>query len=251
MYKQLTWTVILVVFMTMTILFEAKKVMANDVVIGTVNVAPRGFIDKEGVALGGSYEIVNKIAEEAGLSYVNHLVPFARLFRQIKQGIVDVALLVPNKKINEISIPLIYIRDVNFIIVGKKGSKIDDLSEMVGKKVRYLRRSVISAQIAKSLDVHESEGNNYASMLEMLLAGRIDFVIGPKTNIYWTLRELNYPADKLGMPLSVKKLKMYLVYAKKTADEKVMSALIIAAEKLKKAGEIQAIINKYDYSKVE
>ncbi|NQZ32660.1 MAG: transporter substrate-binding domain-containing protein [Oceanospirillaceae bacterium] len=248
MRKRNKRTIILFFWVTLAALFMCTKVFAIDVTITTVGVNPRGFVDEQGVIVGSSYEIVNRIAEEAGLTYNNSLVPFHRLVRTLKSGKTDIALLVPNKRVNEISIPLISVQSVNFIVIGRKGTRIKKLNEIAGKRVGYLRKTVIVSQIMEGLDIQKSEGGQYSSMLKMLILGRIDFLIAPKANIYWALKELNYPPDELGEPLLVKKLEIYLVYSKKTADQKKMTTLIAAVKKLKKEKVIQAIINKYDYS---
>jgi len=248
MNKPKKWTTIPVVLVTLTMLFLFSKVFATDIRITTVDVHPRGFVDEYGVILGSSYEIVNKIAEEAGLNYNNSLVPFPRLMRMLKSGETDLALLVPNKRVNEIATPLISVQSVNFIVIGRKGTRVKNLGEIAGKRVGYLRKSVIVSQIMEGLDVQKSEGGKYSRMLKMLILGRIDFLIGPKANVFGALRELNYPPDELGEALLVKKLELHLVYSKKTADQEKITALIAAVTKLKNENVIQAITNKYDYS---
>lgn len=248
MIIQKKWIIAPVVLVAIATLFMCAKVFATDVTITTVGVNPRGFMNEQGVVVGSSYEIVNRVAEEAGLTYNNSLVPFPRLVRTLKSGKTDIALLVPNKIVNEIGIPLISVQSVNFIAIGRKGTSIKKLSEIAGKRVGYLRKTVIISEMIEGLNVQKSEGGQYSSMLKMLILGRIDFLIAPKANVFGALRELNYFPDELGEPLLVKQLEIYLVYSKKTADQKKMAALIAAVKKLKKEKVIQAIIDKYDYS---
>ncbi len=53
-------------------------VQARPLKIETIESAPFGYIDDQGKPAGIMYEIGNRIAEEAGMEYVNSIVPYAR-----------------------------------------------------------------------------------------------------------------------------------------------------------------------------
>lgn len=224
---------------------------SKEITIGTVDASNRGFIDDNGKFQGSSYEIVNSIVSDAGFTFQNTLMPFGRVLQYLGTGNINVALLVPNETTNQVAIPVEYIRDVNFIIVGKKDATINSLKDINGKSVGYLRLTPTAAKVFKDLEVMKVEGNKYKHMIEMLMRKRIDFLFGPESNIFWALRELNYSTEDLGTPLLIHKLGMYLMYSRKVADKQAISALASSAKKLKDNNTINNIIIKYETPKYQ
>ncbi|MFT2089820.1 substrate-binding periplasmic protein [Paraglaciecola sp. 2405UD69-4] len=224
-------------------------VCAKEINIATVDTSNRGYLNADGQVLGSSYEIVNSIVNDSGFTYKNTLMPFGRVLGYLGSGDIDVALLVPNETTNKVSIPLEYIQDVNFIVVGRNNLSIKRLTDIRGKSVGYLRLTPTAVEALKSLDVMKVEGSKYSHMIEMLMRGRIDVLFGPESNIFWALKNLGYARQELGEPLLIEKLDMYLVYSKKVADKSIMSALTSSAKKLKANNTIQEIIHKYEDSK--
>jgi len=228
--------------------FTSGDIFARDLTIATVHASNRGFIDQSGLIKGSSYDIMNSIAKEAALTYHNSLIPYGRIIAYLETGKIDTALLVLDETVTNVAIPLIYIQDVNFIVVGKLGTEIINLEDLEEKRVGYLRLTPSAKKLMGNLNIHKVEGNKYTHMIEMLMRNRIDVLVGPRSNIYWALKKLNYSPDDLGSPFVLKKAEIHLVYSKKSANEKTISDLITAAKKLKKNQIIQNIINNYDYS---
>lgn len=224
---------------------------SKEITIGTVETSNRGFIDDYGQFQGSSYEIVNSIVSDAGFTYQNTLMPFGRVLRYLDTGEVSVALLVPNEITNKVAIPIEYIRDVNFIVVGTKDTKIDSLNDINGKSVGYLRLTPTATKALKDIKVMQVEGSKYTHMIEMLMRNRIDFLFGPESSIFWALRNLNYSHEDLSTPLLVHKLGMYLMYSREIADKQTMSALVSSAKKLKDNNTINNIIIKYETPKYQ
>lgn len=235
-------------FVVITAMINCQSILASDITIATVHTSNRGFVDKNGVTKGSSYDIVNHIATTAGLTYDNNLVPFGRILSDLESGQVDLALLVPNETVNKVAIPIIYIQDVRFIVVGKVGTKLNSLDDIENKIVGYLRQSPSADALIGHLNIKKVDASMYTHMIEMLMRNRIDFVFGAESSIYWALQELNYSPNQLGTPLVLHKSEMHLVYSKRSANEQTIAALIKSAKKLKEDNVIQAIINKYNYS---
>lgn len=239
----------LVTLTSVLLVFCSLELLAQSINIATVNVGNRAFYDDSGLKQGSSYEILNEVVKEAGFTYKNELMPFGRILGYLETGAVELSLLVPNEIVNNVAFPLVHIQDVDFIIVGLKGFDIEQIEDIKGKKVGYLRMSPTANNFLKSVNVEKIQGGKYTRLIKMLMRNRIDVIFGPKSSIFGALRELEYSSDiLLGSSLSIEKLEMHLVYSKKVADEKIIASLITSAEKLKKDNTIQNIINKYEQS---
>lgn len=242
------WSLTTMLCLILVSIIAQKRALAVELTIATVDVIPRGYINQQGEAKGGSYDVVNKIVESAGYPYTNTITPYTRLMKELEFGMVDLALLVPNPKLNKIAIPIAYVRDVTFIIVGREGTKPNSLFDIQGKTVGYLRNAVTPQKLLENEDVVIVQANNYIQLIELLNSQRIDFILGPKINIYWALKELKAPPNSIGKGLPIKRLEMFLVYSRKTANAEVIINLATTIKQLHSSGVIQQVLRQYDYA---
>lgn len=247
MNKKMLWSLTTMLCLILVSIIAQKRALSFELNIATVDVIPRGYINEQGEPAGGSYDVVNRIVTEAGYPYFNTIMPYPRIMKELQYGKIDLALLVPNEKLNKIAIPIAYVRDVQFIVIGRKGTEIKSLNDIDGKRVGFLRNAVIPSKLVEGRDVLIAHSNDYTQLIKRLQSQRIDYIIGPRINIYWALKELGAPPDSLGQGLTLKRLEMFLVYSRKTADAQVLMNLASAIKKLQKNGVIKEALNKYDY----
>lgn len=214
---------------------------AKELKLATVNVT--------GSYSGASYEVLNLIVEEAGFDYRNTPIPFHRIISGLKEGSIDLALLVPNPKLNKIATPLIYVRDFNFIVVGKPGSQLNTKQQLAGKRIAHLRNAAITLKLIRDIDAHYTQANNYKQLIQMLATNRIDYIVGPKTNIYTAYSESEFRDKglKIEEALFLKSFELHLMLSKVNTEPEVASRLIKATKQLQNSGQISKLLEKYDY----
>lgn len=214
---------------------------AKELKLATVNVT--------GSYSGASYEVLNLIVEEAGFDYSNTPIPFHRIISGLKEGSIDLALLVPNPKLNKIATPLIYVRDFNFIVVGKPGSQLNTKQQLTGKRIAHLRNAAITLKLIRDIDAHYTQANNYKQLIKMLATNRIDYIVGPKTNIYTAYSESEFRDKglKIEEALFLKSFELHLMLSKVNTEPEVASRLIKATKQLQNSGQISKLLEKYDY----
>ncbi len=66
------------ILMSLVLIALPLSVQARQLRIETIESLPFGYLDRNGQPTGIMYEIGNRIAEEAGMPYVNAVVPYAR-----------------------------------------------------------------------------------------------------------------------------------------------------------------------------
>lgn len=227
--------------LVLLLLFVPRILFAKELKLATVNVT--------GSYSGASYEVLNLIVEQAGFQYTNTPIPFHRILSGLKDGSVDLALLVPNPKLEKIATPLIYVRDFNFIVVGKTGSKLNNKQQLTGKRVAHLRNAAITSKLVQGIDAHFIQANNYKQLIKMLVTERIDYIVGPKSNIFTAYNESEYANNgvKIEEALFLKSFELHLMYSKKSAEPEVASALIKATKQLHQENKITLLLERYDY----
>lgn len=228
------------------VVFLSAFSYAETLRIGTIEVANRGFYDENGKPGGSSFDIANRIVTEAGYEPSNVLMPYPRVLQYLESGEIDLAIVVANQSVRDIAYPMIHVQDVEFILVGRADEPINWQAEGGDKVVAHLRRSLNSLEMVEELGAMPLGVDQYSSMVQMLLHGRIDAVIGPRTNINWAMKEINQPLDKLGPPKTLHKLKLKLVFSKATVTHDTMNSLTETAKSLLSQQVIQGIIDSYE-----
>lgn len=224
----------------------AFNISAKELIIDTLDIAPFGHITPEGDYAGLLYEMGNKIAATAGLSYKNVLTPYPRTIIDLKNGTADIVIRYSNEELLEVAIPVGVIFGLPTIIIGRKGAHFKTLNDLHGKTVGMMRGGVFDSKFTEDKKILKHEAKNYEQVFNMLMANRIDAIIGSSTGIYYNAKNMNISKSQLSTPLHMKKRFFYLHYSKKTQDPKTIAALKIAMAKLIKNGEIQRILQKYD-----
>ena len=175
-------------------------------------------------------------------------MPYARIIPYLDDGTIDLALLVLNDTTNDVATPIAHIQNVEFVLLGASGGDIKGLDDLAGKKVAYLRRSANVRLLIENIPVSVTQADNYESLINLLLANRVDAIIGPRINIYWNLKEQNLSVEDVGDPIVIKEIEIYLVHSKVTITEERRVKLEEAIKKLQANGTIREIIKNYDYS---
>lgn len=236
-------TLLLLICLTLT------NIYTEELHIGTVDILPRGFINRDGEIVGSSYDLLNTIATHAGYTPVNKLLPFPRILSDLRSGDLDIALLVPTASVTEVAIPIGHLQDVNFILIGCYESSYSSLDDLDEKRVGYLRGSGTSSKLIEGQNVNIFEANDYHNLLKMLISKRIDAIIGPEINIYWTLNDMADPTIHLGERFVLKSSPLHLVISKKSSTEELTERLTHAIDQLTSDGTIESIIRQYNFSK--
>ncbi|MDG3087896.1 transporter substrate-binding domain-containing protein [Vibrio hannami] len=188
------------IWMLALVFITNGSAFAKDIVVAAVEVSQRGFWGEDGTAQGSSVEITNTVAQAANIQVKNVIMPYPRILHNLEVGKVDLALLVPNDKVTKVAIPLVHLQNVDFIIVGKRGTELNNVEDLTGKRVGYLRSSRISEKILENLDVINVEGDQYTHMIQMLMHDRIDAMVAAKYTFNYSLKELGYTWNDLSAP---------------------------------------------------
>ena len=211
--------------------------------IATIMLVPMGM--QEGSRESGIlYDIANEVAETAGFVPNNVILPFPRAARNIIAGKSDMTIMFTNKLILGHSVegpPVMTLRNV---IIGTAEHEYFNLEELRGKTVGSIRSASYDAVFDQDKAILKYELTEYDQIIKMLLANRLDAIIGVETSILHTLKMLKIPRGKLGRPLVLNKKKPRLQFSNNLSkpDRKHLEEALF---KMNQSGRIQAIVDKY------
>jgi ABC-type amino acid transport substrate-binding protein len=223
-----------------------QPALAASLRIETINGPPWGFVGSDGQPTGMMYEIGSRIAQEAGFSYSNTLVPYARTAFDIENGSADFILRFGNEQMARGAIPVATIVTMPVILIGPKGTHYKSLKELHGKTVGVVRSSSYVAQFDSDSAIKKYAVNDYVMMATMLSMHRLDGGVGASAGLYYGAYMAGVPREQLGEPLVLGHNDFVLFFSRKTANPETIKALKAAVDKLTASGEIHKIVNKYN-----
>jgi len=220
--------------------------MAASLRIETINGPPWGFVGSDGQPTGMMYEIGSRIAQEAGFSYTNALVPYARTGFDIENGNADFILRFGSEQMARGAVAVATIVTMPVILIGPKGTHYKSLRELHGKTVGVVRSSSYVGNFDSDGAIKKYAVNDYVMMATMLSMRRLDGGVGASAGLYYGAYMAGVPRDQLGEPLVLGHNDFVLFFSKRTASPDTLKALKAAVDKLSASGEIRKIVNKYN-----
>lgn len=223
----------------------ASSAFSEPLRIATIQGPPWGFVGSDNKPTGMMYEIGNKLAEVAGLPYVNHLVPYPRTAFDIEHGNADVILRFSNEHMRRVATPVATIVKMPIIIVGPSGTQFRSLDELSDKTVGVVRTSAYVEAFDANTAIRKYPVNDYQIMAKMIARRRLDAGIGSSAGLYYGAMAAGVKPEELGAPLVLGTNDFILFCSNKTVAPATIEALKRAADKLAASGEINRIVSKY------
>jgi polar amino acid transport system substrate-binding protein len=213
--------------------------------IDTILLSPFGFLNEDGKRTGFFYDIGSQIAKEAGFSYENSIVPFARMVHNLKNGNSDFSIFLRSKENDKIAVPIAPVFSLTNIIVGLKGTKFDSLQSLYGKTVARVRGARYDKLFDNNTAIKIIDTGDYSESIRILVHKRIDAVIITKMGFLFTLQQLGYSKGDFSDPFILNTKDAWVQFSKTTADDTKIAALKEATERILKGDTIQNLFNKY------
>lgn len=218
---------------------------AKELRIVTIDSAPFGFRASDGKPTGMIYEISNRIAEEAGFTYTNEILPYARTVHAVGCGDADFVIRYGNAELEKVAIQVARVLSLPTIVVGHPSIKFETLKDLHGKTVGIPRGGRFDDAFEADTTILKYPVADYAQTIKMVTAQRIDAGIGSSVGLYYNAHVLGVKKEQLGKPLVLSIQHFTLHFSKKREDQATIDALRNAVARLEKRNEIKKIVNKY------
>lgn len=234
-----------IIFLTVMVMIGSAFPAAADTLrIVTVALPPYGYMENENI-VGLSHEVGIAIAREAGYTPKEILGPISRGIQDMASGDSDMIIMIPNPAVERHTVNLGSVVPVENIIVGRQTQPLRTLEDVRGRKLAAVRGAKYDDRISRENGMIVYPTEDYQHSLKMLMARRVDFVMGPHLGLFFTAQQLKLPRKVFGKPLVLSSVHGCLFVSKWASPEK-MQRLKEAREKLMDNGTIQAFWEKYN-----
>jgi ABC-type amino acid transport substrate-binding protein len=204
-----------------------------------VNLMPWAGYTQQGRPTGALIELTAQLSKLSGVALDILLVPYGRAPHMLTNGGTDLMLSID---VNTPGTPIESVGMVEIMMVGRNGFRFQQLEDLHGKTVSYLRGARY-ADLEADQRILKHAVDSYEQALRMLLAGRIDVLVGVGDSIEYALRKLETPMALVSprYRLSRGNLALYSVPA---IDQQISLALQSACRQLRQKRLLDELLNR-------
>lgn len=189
---------------------------------------------------------VQAIEVHAGSRFRIEMLPFPRLRKYLKEGLLDAALAVSNPDMLADAVSVGDVMEFDVIALGRRGTRVRSLEELRGQRICLTRGSSLVPELYADNRYLLKEVSNHDSCPRMLDAGRVDFMISLPIGLGHLLSRMGRSSADYGEPYVIKRVPVQLLVSRPHASPARVQKLRIALDKAKDAGTIAAIQDKYE-----
>lgn len=219
-------------------------------VVGDAQFAPYSFIlsQDDTQPKGLDVELVQAVLDEAAISYQLRLYPWERVKRMLDRGQAQMAFQFAGTAERHLQYELagpIRTGSTVFMTTHKTAIQdwqdIEDLSPYTIGQVRgYAYESGFDqADLAR-----DTSAQNPRQLVSMLLAGRIDIIVGDKVQLLYFVREQLGEAQVRVLPRPLVEMPRYVAFGK--GDKQRAQQFSAALERLRAQGKLAAIQQRWE-----
>lgn len=218
--------------------------MAGSLGIATPDLPPYGYFEDQR-ATGLFFELIGAIAKKAGFEPDNAILPPDRIVAAMASGKVEAAILFPDQAIGSVAENLGEILSMETVVLGRAGTALRSRKDLPGKRLAVIRDSGCNGGLSKRDGIIPIPVTTYDRALKLLLASKVDGVIGPGPTLHFFAGRNNVPRKALGKPLVLARTGAHLFLSGKAATPEKRLRLRNALTGLQKDGTVAALIANY------
>lgn len=237
-------TIVKIFIIASLLIVCATSAMAETLNVMTIGLSPYGYVEK-GKPTGLVYIIGNMLAEEAGYEANNIIAPLSRAVNDLGSGKADVTIMLSTPEVEKVATSIGTVMSVESVVLGRAGTPMRNFREIKGKTLAGVRGAKYDERICKCNGIIAYPVENYEQGLKMVVAKRVDGIVGPKLGLFHTAKQLGLPKQSFGKPLILSSSDAKLFLSNMAANIEKAQRLEDALKRLLQNGTIKSLIEKY------
>lgn len=140
---------------------------------------PFGYTDQNSQTVGTYWEYVRALDDRVSYQIDQQVVPKARVVEYLKRGWIDASILFKSKNLDPYVEYVAKVRDIPILLVTAKGIQVEKYEDLYRlKKIGIFKSGSINARFDEDDRIKKESLYNYPQMVEVLMAGRVEAIIG-------------------------------------------------------------------------
>ncbi|WP_076407626.1 ABC transporter substrate-binding protein [Shewanella sp. UCD-KL12] len=190
---------------------QGETIQSSSIIeIRTIDILPYGIRTRikgqtppEFLPSGIYFDMANQLAIESGYQPHNKIYPYARIMLELKSGQTDMTIMFKYKELEDYVTYIAALPSLKNVVIGLKGTNYASFDSLKGKRIAYLRGAKFSDRVDNDPDIYRFETLDFVQAIKVLIAGRVDAVIGPMDPIISAAKQLNKDITLFGEPFVV------------------------------------------------
>ncbi|TWC40114.1 amino acid ABC transporter substrate-binding protein (PAAT family) [Pseudomonas sp. SJZ079] len=217
-------------------------------VIGDEQFAPYSFSQNpDGTPQGLDVELVDAVLREAGVEYRLRLYPWERVKQMLGRGEVEMAFQFAGTPERKAQYNLVGpIRSGITVFMASHKAVLEDwqqLSDLSPYVIGQVRGYAYQSQFDQADLQRDTRAQNPRQLVSMLLAGRIDLIVGDRAQLMHFVHEQHAEQQVRILPQPLAQIPRYVAFAK--GDEQRAQRFAAALQRLQSAGTLDAIFQRW------
>jgi polar amino acid transport system substrate-binding protein len=217
-------------------------------VVGDEQFAPYSFLSAFSKKPQGlDVELISAVLEEAGIPFDLRLYPWGRVKRMLERQEVTMAFQfagTPERMQQYELVGPIRSGATVFMVSDKLAlSDWQQLSDLQPYTIGQVRGYSYQAEFDQAPLKRNHNAQNPRQLVSMLLAGRIDIIVGDETQLQYFAEEQQASARVRVLPKALVKMPRYVAFSK--GDKQRAEQFAAALERLRQAGTLQRISKRW------
>ncbi|SIQ18004.1 ABC transporter substrate-binding protein [Aquipseudomonas alcaligenes] len=237
--------------LTLVLLLVCSPLHAGETwrVIGDEQFAPYSFVTMDDdTPRGVDVELIRAIMQAGAIDYQLRLYPWERVKRMLDRGEAEMAFQfagTPERKAQyELAGP-IRTGSTVFMTTNKIAlqdwTTLDDFTPFV---IGQVRGYAYESNFDKADLRRDTSAQNPRQLVSMLLAGRIDIIVGDRTQLLYFIQEQRAHSSVRLLPTPLVEMPRYVAFAK--GDSQRARQFGAALDKVRASGELEKILRKWE-----
>ncbi len=241
-----------IVFFMVLVCFTLLKAETRELVFVAGTYAPYYYFDENNNITGSAFSIAKKVTDNINLKVTFKMVPWDECLEKVKDGSVDGILTVSKTKEREefLYFPKFGITTEQFgLFTGPsyKGKRIVEMKGLKGLKVGLIKNYFYTQEFLDYTECQKIEANDLEELIKLLVAGKIDVMVGDVEVGLFSLQELDKDNQCKVEPFTLSVSPSYLAISKKIANSKeIYEKINKEISKMKFNGEMFKLQNSFN-----
>ena len=220
-------------------------------VIGDEQFAPYSFSQNpDAPPQGLDVELVDAVLREAGVEYQLRLYPWERVKQMLGRGQVEMAFQFAGTPERKAQYSLVGpIRSGVTVFMTRHKTAIEDwqqLSDLSPYVIGQVRGYAYQSQFDQAELARDTSAQNPRQLVSMLLAGRIDIIVGDRFQLMHFVHEQHAEQQVRILAQPLAEMPRYVAFAKD--DELRAQQFAAALQRLQNAGRLDAIYQRWGHA---
>ncbi len=218
---------------------------AEPLKVAVIDAPPFGMKGPDGATIGAAVDVAVALGKRAAVAVEPMLLPRVRIPGMMAEGQADLAGMVASPAADAIGHRLAPMQPLSTIILSRPGAPIGAVAGLEGKTIALLRAANYDPRISENPAIRKQEVSSYASGLSLLMAERVDGLIGPDMGLYFEATQMGLTRASFAPPLVVNKLDVWLYLSKASPQVGLLERLTESAQALVAEGFVESSMKAY------